>query len=389
MPKILHIITRVDWGGSAVNTMMCASLPGHETKIVTGSFSPGEPPAGVILLPEMGREISPLRDLRAFFRLMAIIRAEKPDIVHTHASKAGMLGRWAAFACHWRGVDAQIMHTPHGHVFYGYFSKPKELLFILLERLTAHITDIFVALTAGERNESEKYLPASRGRWMVIHSGVDLEGEYAALSDPQKRAEARSCVRAELGIPDTACVVGTVARLEHVKGVEYFVHMAAALRRDKGGLCFLIVGDGGEGPKLRALAQGLGLTNVIFAGYRKDVPRAMAAMDIYVQPSLNEGMGRTLVEAQALELPVAASAVCGIPDVVLNGETGLLVPPADAPALAEAVLKIRAASLLSCDMGRKGREWVLSPDENGLPRFSGRAMLKKLEQAYAVCLARK
>ena len=127
--------------------------------------------------------------------------------------------------------------------------------------------------------------------------------------------------------------------------------------------------------------------NVIFAGYQEKVLEYMAAMDIYVQPSINEGMGRTLVEAQALGLPVVASAVCGIPDVIRDGKTGLLVPPANPQALAEAVLKIRAESLLSADMGEQGKAWVVSPDENGLPRFSCEAMLKKLEQAYAACLA--
>ena len=253
LPKILHIITRLDWGGSSVNTLLGAKLAGYETKIVTGSVSSGTAPQGIILLPEMGREISPLKDLKAFLKLCAIIRAERPDIVHTHASKAGILGRWAAFACRLAGVKAKVIHTPHGHVFYGYFTKTRENIFIFAERLTVYITGTFIALTAGEMRESEKYLPASRGKWLVIHSGIEFGPEYAELNNPANRAATRAKIRAQLGIGEYAFVIGTAARLEPVKGIEYLVRMAASLRRDSGGLCFLVVGEGGQGEYLRAL----------------------------------------------------------------------------------------------------------------------------------------
>ena len=191
--------------------------------------------------------------------------------------------------------------------------------------------------------------------------------------------------RTELGIAAGETVIAVAARLELVKGVEFFLRAAALLLKTDGGqgLRFLVIGDGSERGRLERLAGELGLDRaVIFAGYRRDALRCMAAADIYVQPSLNEAMGRTVIEAQYLGLPVVASNVCGLPDAVAAGVSGTLVPPGDPEALAGAVHALVRDPELRRRMGSAGRLRVLEKDESGFPRFSAESMNARLLKFY-------
>jgi len=243
-----------------------------------------------------------------------------------------------------------------------------------VERFCAVLTDRLVALSEGEKRESLERGMGKPEQWAVVHSGVNLP---VISYDSERRARLRESVR----IAPDALVAGFVGRLTPVKGLDTFLR-AAALLKDRPELFFLLVGDGEAREELQSLAVRLCLDRVRFAGFKDDVFGWLQAMDIFVHPSLNEGMGRALVEAQHAGLPVAATDVCGIPDVVLHGKSGLLVKPGDAQALSAAMREFASSAELRRAYGNEGRKWVLSEDENGLPRFSTEAMAKKLEKVY-------
>ena len=386
--KILHIITRLDNGGSAVSTFLCATreFDGMETAVAGGGNSPQvadllarrflSDRVKIFPIRFLQREVSPWREPLALLELLALMSRYKPDIIHTHTSKAGALGRCAAAAYRlFAGKKVRVVHTPHGHVFYGYFSRARTRFYIMVERLCSRISDRLVALSESEKRESVERGVGRAEQWTVIHSGVDLPQNLPT-------AQTRGLLRSELGIAPDCVVAGYAGRLTAIKGLDTFLR-AAALLKDEEKLRFLLVGEGEERARLEQLASELGLSGKVhFAGFRENVFDWLSAMDIFVHPSLNEGMGRALVEAQAAGLPIAATTVCGIPDVVHHGKAGLLVPPSDAKALAAAMKRLCADPQLRRIYGDYGRAWVSGADENGLPRFSTRAMARKLELLY-------
>jgi len=406
--RVLHVITRMVKGGAQENTLATVAGihgGGWSSALITGpalgaegSLEPECQAAGVrpLHVPELVREISPGQDLAALRRLTALFRKERPHLVHTHTSKAGILGRIAARRA---GVPA-VVHTPHGHVFHSYAGGLKTRLFVQAERSCARMADRLIALTATELREHLELGVGAPGQWTTIHSGVDL----APFVDS---AAAREGVRAELGIPPEARVIGTVGRLVPVKGQEYLLGALSHLGSAASGLHLLLVGDGPLYDPLVAQAREQGCRVVVhgptplqstselphshtaphsptvhFLGLRRDVPRLMAAMDLFALPSLNEGMGRVLVEAMAAELPCVASRVSGIPDVVEEGVTGLLTTPQDARALAGALAELLPQPARAREMGRAGRRRVV-------PAFGVERMLEELEALYREVLLEK
>ncbi len=412
--KIVHIITRLDKGGSSENVLLtCQNLDKnkYEPVLIYGLSQSTENklPIKNYRVEQLVREISPLKDIIAFLKIYKIIKKEKPDIVHTHSSKAGFIGRWSAWfynffsvVSHHSSVITKIVHTPHGHVFYGYFGKIKSMFFLLLEKITVKITDKLVALTEGEKNESLKFGVGKPNQWVVVHSGVNnppvspfrkgglerdfnkggLEGDFNKMGIRKK----------DFGIPESAIVIGTVARLEPVKGVKYFIDAIKIIvaqfieqnnMPDKSGnYKFLIVGDGSERKILEKEIEKSGLKDkVIFTGMRDDVLDLISIMDIYVQPSLNEGMGKTLVQASLFSKPIIATKVQGIPDVVIDGKTGLLVLPARPDLLAEAIVKLIKDENLRKKIGENAYQYV-NEKIDGYSRFSIERMIFLLEELY-------
>lgn len=384
---IVHIITRLEPGGSAQNVIDSAACQavGRKVVLIAGPhkgkdrLKPDLPESARYLeIPDLVREISPLKDIRAFLEIKRALSTLNPDIVHTHTAKAGILGRWAAWLYnlgrkHGRAI---VIHTPHGHVFYGYFGPIKTFVFRLAERLTARVTDYFIALTDGERRESIEAGLGPAAKWLVIHSGVRFDSRTYEHA------------RRDLDIAADETVITVVARLEPVKGVEYFIRAAAELKKkrlDKK-LRYLVVGDGSLRSRLISLADELAVEKITFAGFQRDVFKYLAASDIYVQPSLNEAMGRTVLEAQYMKLPVVASRVCGLPDAVKDGGTGLLVPPGDAPALAEALETLVKDAGLRSRMGSAAGRRILEKDYTGNTRFSAESMNIQLQNFYSKVL---
>jgi glycosyltransferase involved in cell wall biosynthesis len=389
--KVIHIITRVDVGGTSKDILnICHRFDKnwYESILVHGpSQIECHSAAKIYKIPYMVREISPLKDLISLFKLYAVIKNEKPGIVHTHSSKAGFIGRWAAFFAKHFNQDLKnmkIIHSPHGHVFYGYeFSWIKTRIFLLLERLSAPITDLFIALTEGEKEESIGYGVGKPHQWKIVHSGCELDRTiWKPLDERQK-----SIKRGEFDIPDNAIVIGTVSRLVPVKGIIYLLKTIPLLMKSLdedtfNQLVFLVVGDGSERKKLQKYANKFSdRIKILFTGTRSDVCSLMSIMDIYVQPSLNEGMGITLIQAQSVNLPVIASRVQGIPDVVKDRETGILVSPKKPQLIAQAIQRLILNPELKNKMGVAARKWSCE-EIDGLPVFCPERMIMLLKKIY-------
>jgi glycosyltransferase involved in cell wall biosynthesis len=387
--KVMHVITRFDKGGAAENTFLTVrdlDKARYDVMLVTGASPPANSPVHwgdperaaikanidtlhakgirLISLPELVRELRPLADLSAFLSLVRIIRRERPRIIHTHTSKAGIVGRWAAWLCR----VPVIVHTPHGHVFWGYFKPWQTRLFILLERWTARITTMIVALTPQERADHLRFRIAPEEKFTVIHSGVDLKKFSDAAEDIPR-------MKRELTLPDGSFVVGTIGRLTPIKGHIHLLKAAADILPDLPDIFFVLAGDGELRDNLRRYATEAGiLKNVRFPGWRADVENLLPVFDIFVFPSLNEGMGKVAVEAMATGKPVIASAVGGITNLIIPGENGILVPAADSNALAKAILTLCANPEMRGKMGEQGKIKAAE--------YSVRMMLDQIERLY-------
>jgi glycosyltransferase involved in cell wall biosynthesis len=377
---IVHVITRLSLGGSAANTLdsaAAAARAGYRTIVAVG------PVAGEVettknsdhrgyqleSIPSLVRNPSPFRDLRALFQIFQLIRCSRAEIVHTHTSKAGFLGRIAAVLA---GVPV-VIHTPHGHVFYGYYKRSVTKVILLLERCAASLTDYLVFLTAGEAREHHERAIGRPERSVTIPSGVDLETLRAG-------APSRQAARRSLDWPDEACVVIGVGRLVPVKGFDLLVRAFSRVLDDEPKARLVLVGDGPERLSLERLAQATGISEgVTFVGTSEEVPRHLAASDILVAPSRNEGQGRVLVEAMALGLPVVGTRVGGIPDVLRDGECGLLVPPENPGELAQAILALARDGELRRSYGAN----ALRQAERFSLRIMESQLLALYERAYA------
>jgi len=391
--KITHIITRLDMGGSAQNTLLTAlnhdpqrynvrlikgsthesAMTGEETELINKQLATAKK-QGIKLvdIPSLVRRISPLKDIKSFVYIFLILRTSKPDIVHTHTSKAGLIGRLAA----WMARVPMIIHTPHGHVFYGHFGRSLSRIFLQMEKLLGRITDHLIALTPEEGNDYLSLRVSRPNNTSVIHSGVDVRRFIEGTKERTRK-------RKELGIPLDAIAVGYVGWLLPIKGVTYLVSaMAKVLERHPKSL-LVLVGKGDdkaeEEIKLKEQVEKSGLDDKVrFLGWRSDVDEIMGCFDIFVLPSLNEGMGRVLVEAMAAGLPIVASRVGGIPDLLKDGQTGILVPPADATALENAIFDLIEDKEKRKRLGQAGTKMC--------QHYSTEAMVERIENLYTALL---
>ena len=384
--RVIHVLTRFDKGGSAENTYLtCLGLDPalYDIQLVVGAseesgMGPEERACveenlarlrarGVKILTLAGlvRRVSPVNDLVTLFALWRLFCRERPRIVHTHTSKAGILGRWAARLA---GVPV-VVHTPHGHVFWGYFGPARTRFFILLEKLSALVTDRLVMLTEQEKLDHLRVGIAPEERFVTIHSGVDLAPLAAAKA-------ARSEARRELGIPEGAFAVGTVGRLTAVKGPGVLLEAARTVieRHPRSVFVFLGAGEMLEALQEKAAAMGIE-SRIRFAGWRPDAARMMSALDCFAFPSINEGMGKALVEAMALEKPVVASRVGGMIDLVDDGVNGFLVPPSDPGELADRILFYLENPETARRMAAKAAGTAAA--------YGAAAMVRKIESLYA------
>ncbi len=354
---ILHAITRLERGGSSDCTLLQAigaARRGHHVVLVSG---PSDTPSPLldqarrqkglhrVEIAPLRRALSPVHDLRALWLLIRLLRGRRFDIVHTHTSKAGALGRLAAALA----PGPAVVHQPHGHLFYGYHGRVASALVILAERLLARLSRRQIALSWRGAGEHLARGVGRPGDFSVICSGIDLRP--FRRSGP-RRAEARL----RLGLRPEEFAVGTLCRLEAVKGVEELLHGFARASSVRPQLRLLLAGDGPLRDRLVRQARDAGLQDrVLIGGSWVRATEFLPALDLFVLASRNEGMGRALIEAMASGLPVVATAVGGMPEVLEEGGAGLLVPPGDPQAIAEAIVRLVDDASLAADLGGRAR----------------------------------
>lgn len=370
--RVLHAITMLELGGAQRNTLdTVASLD-------RGAFSPalacadvGEllpearslPETELFELPHLRREVRAFADLRALAELRAAIHRFRPDIVHTHSSKAGILGRLAAR----REAVPVVVHSIHGFGFGAHQSWPVRRAFLAAERVAARWTTAFVAVSRKNLEDGVRWglFPASRAR--VIRSGIDLA--------PFRAHAGGDAVRRELGIPTSAPVVVQIACFKPQKAPERFVALAGLLAPRFPEARFVLVGDGELRPRLERLVREARLAGrVHLPGWRRDVPAILDMAAVATLTSRFEGLPRVLVEALAAGVPVAAMAVDGVAEVVRDGENGFLLAPGDVAGLAERVGRMLA------DAGLRARLAAAAGDH--LEEFDRGRMVRQQQELY-------
>lgn len=340
--RVSHIITRLIVGGAQENTILtCVGLnkDRFDVTLISGPQTGPEGElhsearkAGIepIIESSLVREVHPVKDAICLVRLTKMLRSLGPDVVHTHSSKAGALGRAAAGMA---GVPV-IVHTVHGWGFHDRTSAAARAMYVGLERGLARMTHAMVVVTNRDR---EKGLAAGIGRpeqYRTIRSGVDLR----ALS---RRADDRSRTRRELGIPTSARVVGTIGRLSPQKDPLTFVRMASRVAHLAPDSHFVMVGDGPLRPDVVQLVKDRGLERrVHLTGIRRDIAALLQTFDVFVLASLWEGLPRVIPQAMAASVPVVASNADGIAEIIRSDENGFLVRPGDDQALSLRVLAL-------------------------------------------------
>ncbi|MBM4038023.1 MAG: glycosyltransferase family 4 protein [Planctomycetes bacterium] len=367
-------------GGAQENTLLtCRGLherPDYDVTLVTG---PALGPEGellteaeklglrVIVVPEMRRAIHPWRDWVAARKLRRILRDLRPDIVHTHSSKAGILGRYAARA---ERVPV-VVHTIHGLPFHPYERGWKNRLYVWLERKAARWSDKIVCVADAMTEQAVAAGVADRSKFVTVYSG--MEAEAFLECDWQRRA-----MRHRLGIGEDEFVIGKVARLFELKGYEYVVEAAKRIRNAHPNVRFLFVGDGILRGTLEAQAKRLGVRDwIVFAGLvpASQVPAYLSAMDALVHASLREGLARVLPQALLAGKPVVSFDVDGAREVVIHGETGYLVPPKSVEGLVVSLCEIIENREQAAGMAAKGRELCRE-------RFRWQTMVAQLDTLY-------
>ncbi|MCB9422431.1 MAG: glycosyltransferase family 4 protein [Ardenticatenaceae bacterium] len=392
--RVLHPITRLIIGGAQENTMLTADLMnkgmvgGHFDRLSDGRYKvdivsgPQTGPEGSLIeevhqrgtsltiLPELRREISPLNDLRAVQKLRQMMQAGGYQIVHTHSSKAGVVGRWAA---HLAGVPV-IVHTVHGWSFHDQMSPVKRQMYVLLEKFGAQFSQALIVVSP---QDIDKGLAQSIGRredYHVIRSGVELDRFGHPAVPPQ-------VMRQQLGIPMDALVVGSVTRLSPQKAPLDLVMAFAYIHQRQPEAWFVIVGDGSLRPEVEAGLQAAGIADrVILTGLRRDVPELMAMFDVFVLSSLWEGLPRVLPQAMATCLPIVTTRADGSAEAVVDGENGFLVARGQPEALAAKALVLLADEGLRRRMGENGRSRSL--------QFGAEKMVQDIHLLYQELLLR-
>jgi glycosyltransferase involved in cell wall biosynthesis len=362
--RVTHIITRLILGGAQENTLATVTglrqIPGVDAHLISGTTTGPEgslePQARqtmgerqFLVVPELVRPIHPLKDFLALRKLERILRAQNPDIVHTHSGKAGILGRFAAKRA---GVPV-IVHTIHGPSFGKFQSAPANFIFRAAERSAAGVTSHFIVVADAMK---EQYLAAGIGslnQYTKILSGFNIEPFLAAKDDLQ--------LRTGLGIAPDDFVIGKIARLFKLKGHDDLFAVAPDLVRRHSKIKFLLIGDGPWRGRFEQLAKSQGLEkHFIFTGLvpPAEVPKYTGIIDALTHLSLREGLPRALPQALASGKPVVAYDCDGAREACLEGETGFLIQPGDVSALKNALLQLAGDPLLREKLGRRGREFV-------------------------------
>lgn len=366
--KVLRIINRFNLGGPTFNAAYLTKYlsDDFETLLVGGDKDDTEESSTFILdqlglnpiiIPEMRRDIGMKEDKIAYQKLKQIIKEFQPDIVHTHASKAGTLGRLAASKC----KVPVIVHTFHGHVFHSYFGKTKTMLFKNIERYLAKKSTAIIAISDIQKNElSTQHKICKRSKIKVVPLGFDLSRFQENID------EKRKSFREFYKIEADEIAIGIIGRLVPIKNHKLFIDAINILKtKAEKKIRVFIIGDGEEKENLIGYCENLNINFmeytkqkkqalITFTSWIKDVDWANAGLDIIALSSLNEGTPVSLIEAQASNKPIVTTNVGGVENVVVQNETAFVVPSNDLHQFSEALLRLINNDDLRIRMGSKG-----------------------------------
>ncbi len=386
--KVLHLITHLGIGGAQDNTLL--TVKGHareryEVHLATGQDYTDWEARGrayadaFFLFPDLSRSVKPQADRRALNQITDFIKRQKYHIVHTHSAKAGTVGRIAArrakvpFVIHtFHSFGWQVARTAHTRPWQSYTSSIKEWLYILIERYAASLSDGLITVSDLNKQEAININLAPPEKFTTIYSGIDLN-RFKVNVDRVEKCHS-------LGISPNQPIIGTIGRLSTQKAPLDFVAAAKIVLQQKPDVQFIMVGDG---PLASEVHHAIGDDQRIrVLGYRDDVPEILSIFDLFVLSSLWEGLGRALTEAMIVGVPVAATAVDGVPELVTHQQTGLLSPPGDPPQLAENAIWLLDHPEEAQRMKRCARNRVV-------PAFSAERMVGQIEALYERLLVEK
>jgi glycosyltransferase involved in cell wall biosynthesis len=378
--RVVHLITHFALGGATETVLaICkhADRSRFEASVLCGHTDPREDTlfseaqqAGIRtdILPGLCRSIRPPLDFRVYRKLARWLAHEKPDVLHTHGSKAGILGRLAAART---GVPT-IVHTVHGWGHHDHMSPLSRSAYIALERRAARVTSRIIAVAEANVQKGLADGIGKPEQYAVIHSGIDISKFRDAAVD-------RGALRTELGIPVGAPVVGTVSRLAAQKAPEDFLKVAELVHARCPGVHFVFIGGGPMQKEFQECIREQKLSGIVHdLGYRHDIPEILRVFDIFLLTSLWEGLPRVFPQAMCAALPIVATRVDGAPEAVKDGETGYLLPPRDCQGMADGILRLLGDSKRRREFGQAGLERVY-------PAFCDRDMTRRIEDVYEEC----
>ncbi|MBU3933979.1 MAG: glycosyltransferase family 4 protein [Candidatus Omnitrophica bacterium] len=372
--NVLHIVTKLELGGAQKNALYIVSLLNKDRYSLSlassneGILVPDAlniPQINATFLPTLKRAIDPLKDFITLISLTRLIKNKKFDIVHTHSSKAGILGRWAAKLA---GVPV-VLHSVHGWGFHHRQNPLTRRLFIYLERITAKITNRLIAVSQSDIKRGLNARIGTEDKYALVRYGIPLQEFTDCQVDIKKKKE-------ELGLKTDSKVVGMVACFKPQKAPEDFLRAAVLVKKDFPEAKFLLVGDGALRRKLEGLRKRFVLEKeVIFTGWRRDIPQILSILDVFVLTSLWEGSPIVLLEAMACALPVVATSTGGAQETIHNGSSGFIVNFGDIEAMAQRIVSLLRNTNLARKMGQEGRN-LLDPS------FEVEHMVKQVDRLY-------
>ncbi|MFN3309581.1 MAG: glycosyltransferase family 4 protein [Anaerolineales bacterium] len=381
--KVLHLITRLIVGGAQENTVftarllnpnlfevdvICGPQTGSEGSLIEEALQSG---VRLTILPELVRELNPYKDLLAFLKIFFVLRRNQYSIIHTHSSKAGILGRLAAKLA---GTPI-IIHTIHGWSFHDYMPHWRKRLFIALEKIAARFTHRLIVVTQKDIHKGLQQGIGSPDQYQLIRSAIPLE-EF--IDTPPSR----NSLREELGIPLEAPVIGTVGRLSPQKNPFDWLAIAAQIAVQEPNCFFLMVGDGPLRNQVKQRIDDLHLNNrFILTGLRRDVPQLLDSMDVFLLTSLWEGLPRVIPQAMCREVPIVAYASDGVAEIIEHQKTGLICPPGEVNLAAQYCLQLIQSQELRVAIAHRAKTIATE-------QFDLRIMIEQLETLYLDCIGK-
>ena len=389
--KIVHIITRLILGGAQENTLITCKLlaeRGHDVTLLTG---PALGPEGqlfdqakgqkyaVLTVSEMRRPIRPMRDFISYYKIKGLLDGLKPDIVHTHSAKAGILGRYAGWSLKgkWGKGRPAVVHTIHGLAFHPYQSPVLNKCYIAVEKAAARRTDHFISVADAMTDQAKAAGIGVDKPYVTAYSAIDEEQFLEPIPEERRRE-----FRRQHDIPDDAVVLVTIARLFMLKGHDYIIQSARELSQRFENCIWLFVGDGNLTAHYKQQIEELGLAERFrFTGLIPPdaVPLAIQSSDVLVHCSLREGLARTLPQAMLCGRPAISFDVDGAREVV-NDATGRLIEPKNVPQLVEACAELIANKDLRQKLGQTARQSVKQ-------KFAPDTMVDAIEKVYKQLIA--